>query len=100
MNCNTFSDELCFRLTGVHAPAWINRLAGIAVALHCLLPQGWLPPLRPPSVVPSAVAGGRDEEVQVLLDPLEHPHQSDFVSGSSSSGGGMRPARSAPQLVT
>lgn len=94
MNCNSFSDELCFRLTGRHAPPWINRLAGIAVALHCLLPQGWLPPLRPPSVAPAVAGGSREEEVQVLLDPLEHPQQSDVSSGS------MRAARSAPQLIS
>ena len=56
MNCNTFSDELCYRLTGLHAPGWINRLAGIAVALHCLLPQvgaprGWTPVTCPPARV-------------------------------------------------
>jgi hypothetical protein len=48
MNCNTFSSQLCHRLTGKRAPGWINRLADLAVSLNCLLPQGWLPPLRPP----------------------------------------------------
>ena len=48
MNCNTFSSELCYRLTGKRAPGWINRLADLAVNLHCLLPTGWVPPLRPP----------------------------------------------------
>eukprot|EP00887_Chlorella_sp_A99_P002556 scaffold6.g2556.t1 len=74
MNCNTFSDELCYRLTGRHAPSWINRLAGIAVALHCLLPHGWLPPLRPPSVAPflageaSSSGSSREDESVLLLD--------------------------------
>ena len=47
-NCNTFSSELCFRLTGNRGPRWVNRLADIAVTLHCLLPAGWVPPLKPP----------------------------------------------------
>ncbi|EFN55274.1 hypothetical protein CHLNCDRAFT_13602, partial [Chlorella variabilis] len=44
MNCNHFSSDLCSRLTGQEAPSWINRLASIAVSLHCLLPTGWVPP--------------------------------------------------------
>lgn len=32
--------------------AQINRLAGIAVMLHCLLPTSWVPPLNPPTAVP------------------------------------------------
>lgn len=27
----------------------INRLAGLAVCLHCLLPTAWVPPLTTPS---------------------------------------------------
>lgn len=53
MNCNTFSGDLCFRLTGRQPPFWINRVAGIAQSLHCLFPQGWVPPLRPPTIVPT-----------------------------------------------
>ena len=70
MNCNTFSSDLCQRLTGKDPPAWVNRLANVAVALHCLLPQGWIPPLRPPTGVidaehlPSPLG---DEERHVLL---------------------------------
>lgn len=30
----------------------INRLAGLAVMLHCLLPPTWVPPLQTPSVEP------------------------------------------------
>lgn len=51
-NCNHFASDLCRQLTGRDAPSWINRLAGIAVALHCLLPTTWVPPLQTPSAVP------------------------------------------------
>lgn len=45
MNCNTFTSELVHRLTGKNVPGWINRLASIAVSLHCLLPSNLVPPL-------------------------------------------------------
>eukprot|EP00884_Botryococcus_braunii_P009713 jgi/Botrbrau1/18743/Bobra.0386s0066.1 len=61
-NCNHFSDELCLRLTGQHAPFWINRLAGLAVMLHCLLPSAWVPPLSTPSVGPLFGSGESDDE--------------------------------------
>jgi hypothetical protein len=55
MNCNTFSSDLCFKLTGRRPPSYVNRLADVAVLLHCLLPQGWVPPLRPPTASPEAI---------------------------------------------
>ena len=89
MNCNHFSSDLCERLTGQPAPLWINRLASIAVSLHCLLPTGWVPPLRPPTAAPLAAQEGLEEQEQRrLLGPLEHP-------GSSDS-----PPRSTPQLIS
>ena len=47
LNCNRFVEVFCGRLTGDDGvPGWINRLASVAVSLHCLLPQGWgIPPL-------------------------------------------------------
>jgi hypothetical protein len=47
LNCNRFVEVFCGRLVGDGGvPGWINRLAGVAVSLHCLLPQGWgIPPL-------------------------------------------------------
>ncbi|GAB4820977.1 hypothetical protein N2152v2_008023 [Parachlorella kessleri] len=89
MNCNTFSSDLCERLTGREAPAWVNRLAHMAVALQCLLPAGWLPPLRPPTARPAsddlqeAVMEG-DEQRSLLADDLRSER---------------RPYQSAPQLV-
>jgi hypothetical protein len=52
-NCNHFATDLCRHLVGKPAPFWINRLAGLAVALHCLLPASFVPPLMPPSVEPT-----------------------------------------------
>lgn len=86
MNCNSFSADLCRRLTGQEAPTWVNRLANLAVSLHCLLPQGWVPPLRPPTAVVAAehLPGPEgDDERTVLLGP-----------GLGSGGGGL--ARPGP----
>eukprot|EP01025_Chloroclados_australasicus_P022980 TRINITY_DN2349_c0_g2_i5.p2 TRINITY_DN2349_c0_g2~~TRINITY_DN2349_c0_g2_i5.p2 ORF type:complete len:192 (-),score=11.84 TRINITY_DN2349_c0_g2_i5:1154-1729(-) len=52
-NCNHFSSDLSYQLTGRRPPCWINRLAGVAIMLHCLLPQNWVPPLETPSVIPT-----------------------------------------------
>lgn len=52
-NCNHFSNDLCQKLTGQQAPLWINRLAGMAVMLHCLIPTTWVPPLSPPTATPA-----------------------------------------------
>ncbi|KAL8799728.1 MAG: hypothetical protein Q9182_005671 [Xanthomendoza sp. 2 TL-2023] len=43
-NCNHFSSKLCARLTGKEAPRWMNRAAGIGVALPCLVPREWIGP--------------------------------------------------------
>ncbi|KAI8469547.1 MAG: PPPDE putative peptidase domain-containing protein [Monoraphidium minutum] len=51
-NCNHFASDLCMQLVGRPAPTWINRLAGFAVMLHCLLPPTWVPPLVTPGVSP------------------------------------------------
>ncbi|GIL72375.1 hypothetical protein Vretimale_4154 [Volvox reticuliferus] len=68
-NCNHFASDLCRQLVGKEAPNWINRLAGIAVMLHCLIPTSWVPPLQTPSAAP--VLGGtvvvtRDEDKSLL----------------------------------
>jgi deubiquitinase DESI2 len=73
-------------------PGWINRLAGLAVALHCLLPASWVPPLLmapPPTAASSAAAvvvggggGGGDCERQPLVGG------GNGVGGGSSNGNG------------
>lgn len=34
-NCNTFTDELLWRLTGRRAPGWINRAAWVRSFVRC-----------------------------------------------------------------
>ncbi|SCZ90473.1 BZ3500_MvSof-1268-A1-R1_Chr1-3g02012 [Microbotryum saponariae] len=41
-NCNSFTDELLYRLTGRRAPAWINRASWVATSVPCLVPAGWV----------------------------------------------------------
>lgn len=68
-NCNHFATDLCTHLVGKPAPSWINRLAGVAVSLHCLLPESWVPPLQPPSVDPHASGGDRDDRQALITGP-------------------------------
>jgi len=63
-NCNAFAAELSAELTGgrgLPPPAWVNRLAGLAVALHCLLPVSWVPPLI---MAPPPTGGGQHQHQQ------------------------------------
>jgi hypothetical protein len=41
-NCNHFTSELCFELTGRRAPGWLNRAAGVGVRLPCVVPKEWV----------------------------------------------------------
>lgn len=41
-NCNNFSNELAYRLTGKRIPHWINRAAWVATSVPCLIPEGWI----------------------------------------------------------
>ncbi|GAA6002788.1 hypothetical protein JCM10207_007681 [Rhodosporidiobolus poonsookiae] len=41
-NCNTFTHELVWRLTGRKAPAWLNRAAWVATSMPCIVPAGWI----------------------------------------------------------
>jgi hypothetical protein len=36
-NCNHFTEDMCFRMTGRHIPGWINRLAHIGEASDPML---------------------------------------------------------------
>ena len=41
-NCNHFTSELCFELTGRRAPGWLNRAAGVGVKFPCVVPKEWI----------------------------------------------------------
>ncbi|KAK5115951.1 hypothetical protein LTR62_000407 [Meristemomyces frigidus] len=43
-NCNHFTHALCLRLSGKGAPAWLNRAAGIGLAMPCMVPREWVVP--------------------------------------------------------
>ncbi|XP_058206808.1 deSI-like protein At4g17486 isoform X1 [Rhododendron vialii] len=38
-NCNHFTDDIVFRMTGKHIPGWVNRLAWLGNVCSCLLPE-------------------------------------------------------------
>ena len=41
-NCNHFTSELCFELTGRRAPGWLNRAAGVGLKVPCVVPKEWI----------------------------------------------------------
>ncbi len=43
------SDQPLMHLTSGAICLQVNRLAGLAIMLHCLLPPSWVPPLTPPN---------------------------------------------------
>ncbi|PON81865.1 DeSI-like protein [Trema orientale] len=38
-NCNHFTDDMSWRLTGRRIPGWVNRLARLGALCSCLLPE-------------------------------------------------------------
>ena len=81
-NCNHLTALLVERLTGKAAPGWLNRLADLALSLHCLLPAALVPPLATPSSasppLSPPVGGGRrpgeeGEGVALLARPSPPP---------------------------
>lgn len=63
-NCNTFSNDLCLRLTGGSSglPAWINRLSSLGSMFSFALPASVVPPTPSaptPTPLPSAPFQGQ-----------------------------------------
>lgn len=58
-NCNHFTSYLCEELTGMPAPAWLNRAAAVGVRLPCLLPREFV---RAPGVEQAALGAVNEEE--------------------------------------
>ncbi|KAM7470737.1 hypothetical protein LguiA_008920 [Lonicera macranthoides] len=38
-NCNHFSEDICYKLTGKRIPKWVNRLARVGSVCSCILPE-------------------------------------------------------------
>ncbi|KAK4959385.1 hypothetical protein LTR10_004189 [Elasticomyces elasticus] len=56
-NCNHFSSALLHRLTGKTAPRWLNRAAGVGLAVPCMIPKEWVGPLPAPGVLETTAEG-------------------------------------------
>lgn len=80
-NCNHFATDLSNHLVGKQAPFWINRLAGIAVQLHCLLPPSWVPPLQTPTLCPVRET---DERQGLLTGPASDRYRDETPPGLQS----------------
>ncbi|KAK5722414.1 hypothetical protein LTR15_005644 [Elasticomyces elasticus] len=68
-NCNHFSSALLLRLTGKTAPRWLNRAAGVGLAVPCMVPKEWVGPALPSGVQQQTAEGdllspdpGEDDE--------------------------------------
>lgn len=61
-NCNHFTSYLVERLTGKAAPRWLNRAAGIGVALPCVVPRDWITPPEYEDVDGELVDDGESED--------------------------------------
>ncbi|BGP12431.1 hypothetical protein JCM10213_007003 [Rhodosporidiobolus nylandii] len=79
-NCNSFTHELVYRLTGRRAPAWLNRAAWVATSIPCIVPAGWIDEAdeAAPSGEPSSSSAS---------SPTASAHIPDPAHALSSSGG-------------
>lgn len=66
-NCNHFTSFLVERLTGKRAPGWINRAAGIGVALPCVVPREWVAPPEYDAQDGHLVEGEEEDERTAML---------------------------------
>ncbi|KAF8055918.1 ESR2 [Scenedesmus sp. PABB004] len=90
LNCNHFASDMCVQLTGKPAPPWINRLAGLAVLLHCFLPGSWVPPLQTPSAAPDlapSVAPARSKRRAIARDSSMADGALDFAAAAAYAAG-------------
>ena len=69
-NCNTFTSELCERLTNKPAPSWLNRAASIGLALPCVVPREWISP--PDHETAEGELLDEEEEEEEEIDDDEH----------------------------
>jgi len=97
-NCNAFAAELAEALTGGRGrppPAWVNRLAALTVALHCLVPASWVPPLLTTAGAQPPPTGDRQPLVGGGGAGGQQQHQQPSSSSSSGAGAGVAGAGGA-----
>ncbi|XP_062090618.1 deSI-like protein At4g17486 [Humulus lupulus] len=94
-NCNHFTDDISWRLTGKRIPGWVNRLARLGALCSCLLPESLqvttvkqLPEYHEvseddgsesPSSTPRESTEIDDDQEKRLLSPLEGTGDVSFV---------------------
>ncbi|KAK3671195.1 hypothetical protein LTR78_008996 [Recurvomyces mirabilis] len=61
-NCNHFTSTLCSRLTGKPAPGWVNRAAGIGLAIPCMVPKEWIQPPDHETAEGELIDGDEEDE--------------------------------------
>ncbi|XP_024033072.1 deSI-like protein At4g17486 isoform X2 [Morus notabilis] len=94
-NCNHFTDDISWRLTGKRIPGWVNRLARLGTLCSCLLPESFqvstvkqLPEYHEvsdgseslSSTPPRHSAEIDDDQEKRLLSPLARSGDTAFVS--------------------
>ncbi|KAI8983003.1 PPPDE putative peptidase domain-containing protein [Pilobolus umbonatus] len=83
-NCNHFSDDLCRRLTGKHAPGWVNRAAKLGTMFPCVIPAEWVEP--PEAIVTGSETTGSPSSSCSSNTPLHKTTKVKKKSRQSSSG--------------
>jgi len=66
-NCNHFTAYLIERLTGKSSPGWLNRAAGIGLALPCIVPREWISPPDHETAEGELVQDGEENENTAML---------------------------------
>ncbi|SCV68504.1 BQ2448_625 [Microbotryum intermedium] len=83
-NCNRFTDELLYRLTGRRAPGWINRASWVSGMLHRRIKapitehrarSAWLSLMQVATSVPCLVPAGWVDEVDEVAPDAPTPDQ-------------------------
>lgn len=70
-NCNHFTDDASYGLTGRSIPGWVNRLARLGATCNCLLPECLkLPPIKQPIPEYRGIAEEGSESFSIIT-----PHE-------------------------
>ncbi|KAL8158710.1 hypothetical protein V2J09_000247 [Rumex salicifolius] len=71
-NCNHFTDDMAWRLTGKHIPGWVNRLAHLGSVCSCLLPESLQMTTVKEPEYQDHVEDGSETSSESSHHPLEH----------------------------